>query len=96
MVRGLGRDPQTSGLAPGVRFTLPPRMITGKNWWAGEDLNLRPSPACAGDALSLSYLPMVRGLRRDPQTSRLSPGMHFTPSPHIVHWTDSACSGVQS
>jgi len=39
---------------------------------------------------------MVRGLRRDPQTSRLSPGMHFTPSPHIVHWTDSACSGVQS
>lgn len=96
MVRGLGRDPQTSGLAPGVRFTLPPRVVDRKDWWAGKELNLRPPPARAGDALSLSYLPMVRGLRRDPQTSRLSPGMHFTPSPRIFHLTDSACSGLQS
>lgn len=27
---------------------------------------------------------MVRGLRRDPQTSGLAPGMHFTPSPHML------------
>lgn len=59
-------------------------------------MNLRPPPAFAGGALSLSYLPMVGGLRRDPQTSGLSPGVRFTLSPHDVHSTASACSGLHS
>lgn len=31
MVRGLRRDPQTSEIAPGVHFTLSPRMFIARN-----------------------------------------------------------------
>lgn len=44
-------------------------------------MNLWPPPACAGSALSLSYLPVVGRPRHDPWTSRLSPSvrLHYLP-----------------
>lgn len=44
-------------------------------------MNPCPSPACAGDALSLSYLPVVGRPRHDPWTFQLSPNvrLHYLP-----------------
>lgn len=43
-------------------------FLAGIGWWAGEDLNLRPPLDLSSDALSLSYLPVVGGARRDPDS----------------------------